>query len=91
MYSSDKSEYDQHRPGAGFQKTIEPLMLKANVSLYLCGHMHIYERVHAVENGTVVQAATSVYHNPGAPVHVVQVWASALCACVCLCVSVCGD
>jgi len=71
IYSSDKSEQDSHWPGAHFQQTIEPLMLKYNVDAYFCGHMHMYERIHPVRNGTVVQTG-NVYHNPGAPMHVVQ-------------------
>ncbi|EGD77773.1 hypothetical protein PTSG_08863 [Salpingoeca rosetta] len=42
------------------------------VDMYFCGHMHIYERIHAVNNGTVVNAASTIYRNPSAPVHVVQ-------------------
>lgn len=30
--------------GAAFQVEIEPLMKQYNVDLYLCGHMHMYER-----------------------------------------------
>jgi len=43
-----------------------------HVDLYACGHMHMYERVHPVLNGTVVQTG-NVYRSPSAPVHVVQV------------------
>jgi hypothetical protein len=39
MYNSDTAEWDQHRPGAPFQQIIEPLMVKYNVNLYLCGNI----------------------------------------------------
>jgi len=41
------------------------------VDLYVCGHMHMYERVNPVLNGTTYQTG-DVYVNPGVPVHVVQ-------------------
>jgi len=71
MYNSDKNEKDSHWPGADFQRSVEPLMLKYNVDMYVSGHMHMYERVHPVRNGTVVQTG-NVYQNPGAPMHVTQ-------------------
>lgn len=71
MYCSDVDEWSSHQPGASFQTEIEPLFIKYNVDLYLCGHMHMYERIHPVVNGTVVQSG-SVYDNPGATAHVVQ-------------------
>eukprot|EP00052_Salpingoeca_macrocollata_P016710 m.134920 g.134920 ORF g.134920 m.134920 type:complete len:528 (+) comp20146_c0_seq3:81-1664(+) len=71
MYCSDKSELSSHEPGAHFQVEIEPLMAKYGVDLYFCGHMHMYERIHPVLNGTVKQTG-HIYNKPGAPVHVVQ-------------------
>eukprot|EP00163_Fabomonas_tropica_P016716 TRINITY_DN2985_c0_g1_i1.p2 TRINITY_DN2985_c0_g1~~TRINITY_DN2985_c0_g1_i1.p2 ORF type:complete len:277 (-),score=49.14 TRINITY_DN2985_c0_g1_i1:57-887(-) len=71
MYSSDTDEWSSHRPGAYFQEHIEPLMLEYGVDLYLCGHMHAYERVHPNINGTV-KATGNAYKSPGAPVHVLQ-------------------
>lgn len=53
MYCSDTDEWDQHHEGAYFQTIIEPLMNKYKVDLYMCGHMHMYERVWPVLNGTV--------------------------------------
>lgn len=41
MYSSDVSELNSHWPGASFMRTIEPLMLRYGVDLYVCGHMHV--------------------------------------------------
>ena len=46
-------------------------MLKYKVDLYLSGHMHMYERVYPVNNGTTVMTGDS-YVNPEAPCHVVQ-------------------
>jgi len=71
MYCSDDTEWDAHRPGAYFQSVIEPLFLQYGVDLYLCGHMHMYERIYPLINGTVVQSG-NVYHNPKATAHVVQ-------------------
>lgn len=48
---SDSDEWDQHRPGAPFQSSIEPLMLEAKVDLLVTGHMHCLERIHPVVNG----------------------------------------
>jgi hypothetical protein len=71
MYCSDTDEWNQHSPGAYFQTIIEPLMAQYKVDLYLCGHMHMYERVYPVLNGTV-KATGTTYVNPTAPAHVVQ-------------------
>jgi len=74
MYCSDDGEYNQHKPGAIFQTIIEPLMVKYAVDLYLCGHMHCYERIYPVINGTVISHGSGgkTFTNPGAPIHVVQ-------------------
>jgi len=74
MYCSDADEYSQHCPGAPFQTAIEPLLLKYGVDMTITGHMHCYERVHPVVNGTVVSTPTgtpAVYTSPPAPVHLV--------------------
>jgi len=71
MYCSDVAEWDDHRPGAQLQKMIEPVMQKYSVDLYLCGHMHMYEKIYPVVNGTVMATGT-VWVNPGAAAHVVQ-------------------
>jgi hypothetical protein len=71
MYCSDQDEYDAQSPGAYFQTTIEPLFEQYGVDLYLCGHMHMYERIFPVNNGTVIQTG-NVWNNPGATAHVVQ-------------------
>ena len=70
-YCSSLDQWDEHHPGAYFQKTIEPLMLKYRVDMYLSGHVHMYERIYPVINGTVVMKGNN-YVNPGAPCHVVQ-------------------
>jgi len=71
MYNSDVSEWNAHSPGAYFQVTIEPLFKQYGVDLYLCGHMHMYERIYPVLNGTV-EATGNVWRNPTATAHVVQ-------------------
>jgi len=71
MYCSDSDEWDAHRPGAGMQSQLEPLFLKYHVDLYICGHQHVYERVHPNVNGTLV-ATGNIYRNPSAPAHVDQ-------------------
>lgn len=75
MYSSDVDEWDQHRPGAPFQTKVEPLFEEFGVDLYLCGHMHAYERVHPLWNGTTQYNATSQhqeYINPRGTAHAMQ-------------------
>jgi len=71
MYCSDTAEWSAHCPGAYFQTVIEPLFHKYSVDMYLCGHMHMYERIFPVLNGTVV-ADGNVYVNPTSTAHVVQ-------------------
>jgi len=74
-YNSDTSEYNDHSVGGRIQTQLEPLMVKYGIDLYLCGHMHMFERVHPTVNGTVVNnggSSKNVYINPGAPGSVVQ-------------------
>lgn len=67
MYSSDTNEADSHEPGAVFQTLMEPLMHMYHVDLYVCGHMHNYERIHPVTNGTVTQVGNIYYTGNGIP------------------------
>ncbi len=63
------------------QTAIEPLLLKFAVDFTVTGHMHVYERVHPVINGTVQQLPTgtpNVYTSPKAPLHVVVGTAGAM-------------
>eukprot|EP00698_Gefionella_okellyi_P004933 TRINITY_DN14556_c0_g1_i1.p1 TRINITY_DN14556_c0_g1~~TRINITY_DN14556_c0_g1_i1.p1 ORF type:complete len:503 (-),score=73.79 TRINITY_DN14556_c0_g1_i1:44-1552(-) len=76
MYCSDPAEWDSHKPGAAFQVEIEPLFQQYKVDMYLCGHMHIYERIHPVWNGVTQYNNTDpthqVYVNPVGTTHAVQ-------------------
>lgn len=67
MYCSEKNEESSHWPGAYFQTTIEPIMLQYHVDLYVCGHMHMYERIHPVINGTTMQTGQTYYTGNGIP------------------------
>ena len=71
IYSSDASE--PGLPGGDFATAWEPLLNKHAVDLVLVGHQHMFERTHAVFNGTVVTApnANGTYVNPGAPIYIV--------------------
>lgn len=73
MYSSAKSEYNQHCPGAHLQSVIEPLLIKYGVDAYMGGHMHVYERTHPCVNGSVVSTPDKdgVYNKPSAPLGLV--------------------
>jgi len=72
MYCSDTDEESQHIPGASIQVALEPILVQYGVDIFFCGHMHMYERINPVINGTVVQTATNnVYTSPKAPVHLV--------------------
>jgi len=57
--------------------------------MYLSGHMHIYERIHPVLNGTTHYANTTtqgqVYVNPNMPVHAVQATAGIFQVCIACC------
>jgi len=70
MYCSDTDELDQHRVGSPIQVELEPLFVKYGVDIYFCGHMHMYERIHPLINGTTVQTG-NVYKSPNAPLHIV--------------------
>lgn len=83
VYSSDASEWPAHSPGCPLATALEPLLAPASpssvhVDLVIQGHMHCYERVHPVRNGSVVTPPTpgpdnsTLYVSPGAPVYVVQ-------------------
>jgi len=70
MYCSDLDELDQHQVGAAIQVALEPIMVQYGVDIYFCGHMHMYERINPVINGTVIQKG-NVYNSPKAPMHIV--------------------
>jgi len=70
MYCSDLEELDQHQVGAPIQVALEPIMVHYGVDIYFCGHMHMYERIHPVINGTVMQSGNE-YKSPRAPMHIV--------------------
>ena len=67
----------QGAPG-GYAALLEATMIKYDVDLYLTGHLHIYERVHPVQNGLVTVYPESfdgvdLYRASGrGPVQVVQ-------------------
>ena len=64
VYSSDASE--PGLPGGDFSAAWEPLLHAHGVDLVIVGHQHMYERTHAVLNGTVAAApdANGTYTNP---------------------------
>ena len=83
IYCSDASGYDSHSPGGKYQQAMEALLLQYDVDLVLQGHMHAYERVHPVINGTVTVKPSKIrgdfdrpidlYRSQGkGPVYVVQ-------------------
>jgi hypothetical protein len=82
IYCSDESQYESHSPGGKFQVALEPFLLQYDVDLVIQGHMHAYERVHPVVNGSVTvypekyngrPRGADVYKSEGkGPVYVVQ-------------------
>ena len=82
VYCSDDGQYDSHSPGGKFQAALEPLLLQYDVDLVIQGHMHAYERIHPVDNGTVTvqpskkrgtSGLVDTYYADGkGPVYVVQ-------------------
>uniref|UniRef100_A0A6B2L5Y2 Purple acid phosphatase n=1 Tax=Arcella intermedia TaxID=1963864 RepID=A0A6B2L5Y2_9EUKA len=78
FYCTDANEWDAHRPGSVLPAFFEPLFLQYKVDLYVCGHQHVYERVHPNINGTVV-ASGNTYTNPAAPVYLVHATGGVLC------------
>eukprot|EP01116_Phalansterium_solitarium_P008088 TRINITY_DN2134_c0_g1_i1.p2 TRINITY_DN2134_c0_g1~~TRINITY_DN2134_c0_g1_i1.p2 ORF type:complete len:528 (-),score=174.99 TRINITY_DN2134_c0_g1_i1:190-1668(-) len=71
MYNSDTDEWGAHSPGSTIQVELDPVFKNYGIDLYINGHMHMYERVHPVFNGTVAQTGND-YVNPGATAHVTQ-------------------
>jgi len=74
LLCSTKSEAGDHTPGGTFLRNLEPTLLEFKVDLVINGHEHLYERMNAVVNGTVVKTAdaTGTYVSPAGPVYVVQ-------------------
>jgi len=74
-YCSDQDEYSSHSPGCPLLKSLEQLYLDNKVDIVMTGHMHMYERMYPVFNGTVDTAAVQskhVYVDPIYPVYIVQ-------------------
>ena len=67
LYCSSNDYYDCNMWAPRARETLEPLLSKYNVDLYICGHVHSYERTYPVLNGTRV---SEVYENPNATTHV---------------------
>ena len=76
LLCSTQSEAGDHTPGGTYLRNLEATLLANRVDLFLTGHEHLYERMHAVRNGTVVARADASNNNtmvdPAAPVYVVQ-------------------
>ena len=74
VYSAALLEWEDHSPGSKLSVAFEPLF-HGRVALVLSGHIHSYDRTHAVYNGTVEGPTppagnASVYVNPTAPLYV---------------------
>jgi len=75
LLCSTKSEAGDHTPGGTYLRNLEPTILEFKVDLVINGHEHLYERMNAVVNGTVVATASgpnATYVSPAGPVYVVQ-------------------
>ena len=59
--------YEEGRISEEWREALEPLFAKYGVDLYICGHVHSYERTLPVLNGT---ATSSGYHQPTSTSHV---------------------
>jgi 3',5'-cyclic AMP phosphodiesterase CpdA len=82
IYSAAVLEWEDHSPGGKLAVALEPLLQGGAVDLVLQGHIHSFDRTHAVRNGTVIQRGSgqgnSTYASPGAPIYVVQGTSGAL-------------
>lgn len=84
LYSSDQNEWSQHHAGGNLQAALEPLIILHQVDLVMTGHQHMYERIHPVIDGKIVQLPSykiedeDVYKDPTAPPHIVVGCAGAL-------------
>lgn len=56
-----------HGQSESIQKAFEPLFNKYGVNLYVCGHVHAYERTFPVYQGSV----KGTYSNPGATTYLI--------------------
>ena len=82
IYCAAVLEWADHSPGGKLAVALEPLLQAGGVDLVLQGHIHSFDRTHAVRNGTVIQRGSgqgnATYVNPGAPIYVVQGTSGAL-------------
>ena len=67
LYCSSNDYYDCNMWAPRARETLEPLLSQYDVDLYICGHVHSYERTYPVLNGTRV---SETYANPNATTHV---------------------
>jgi len=52
-------------------KVLEPIMVAYGVDVYVCGHVHEYQRTYPLNNqGVIVQSSKTTYKNPKGVVHV---------------------
>lgn len=72
MYATSKSRYESTRPGAPFQRALEPLLQKYQVDMMISGHNHNYERTWPTFFGTPKMDRGNYFRNPKAPIWVVQ-------------------
>merc|ERR1711879_374223 len=61
FYTSSRSAFDRITPGADYLPAIanafEPILLKYNVDLYMCGHVHGYERLKPMRGGKIDESS----------------------------------
>eukprot|EP00940_MAST-03C_sp_MAST-3C-sp2_P000549 g549.t1 len=58
LYCSSNDYYDCNMWGPRARESLEPLLSRYGVDLYICGHVHSYERTFPVLNGTRVANGT---------------------------------
>jgi hypothetical protein len=83
MYSSEVSSYQ-----ANIRKAFEPLLLEYGVDAYLAGHIHWYERLWPLKNGTIDRSAivnnNTYYANEGKSItHITNGMAGNVCKPTC--------
>jgi len=62
----------QETTSGAVRAAFEPLFLQYSVDLYICGHLHHYERLFPIGNGTPEPFSGNVYLNPKFPTYLIN-------------------
>jgi len=72
IYSGIAAEVEQDGFYAGVTQAFQSLLETYEVDLYMSGHLHMYERLYPIANGSPQFFSGNVYTNPTAPTYIVN-------------------